>query len=113
MSHNRGIRTLFNDMISVPVSKAGVGRDSRLNNLRNECLIHRYIFVYQTTRWNYQLLVRAIAKEFFLSPETVKEIITDNDDFFKKTREGNHSPAILKEKYPHINWETPLLENYI
>ena len=117
MNVNRGITTLFPDeMIVVPVKRNGTGRDPRLHELRNECLLHRYLFLYNRTRWEYPMLIRALGVEFFISIDTVKEVIADNADLVKQFRRSLNEKGFTKDlfesKYPHMNWETPLLEYY-
>lgn len=114
----KGIRTLslFDDMVSVPVFRIGTGRDPRLHELRNECLIHRYLFIYHACRWEYPLLVAALAKEFFLSKDTVMEIIKDNSSCIKEIRKElaakGFDHSVFINKYPHINWAVPQMVHY-
>jgi hypothetical protein len=63
------------------------------------------------------MLIAALAKEFFLSKETVMEIIKENADMIRDIRKAlnelNFSAQVFISKYPHINWDAPQLEQYV
>lgn len=111
--NQRGIRTLFSDIIieDYPL-KIVKGRSERLDDLRNECLITRYLYLMKITGWRLDLLKHAIATDFFLSQRTVINILDDNDDMIRMIRKNLPDRKELEKKWPQYNWDKPELHDY-
>lgn len=105
----RGSQTLFADIFTpdVPVllKQRTKGRNSGLNEARNEAVVTRYWF-HGTTQpgIGYQRLIIKVAGEFFLSPFTITEIIDANYSLLKQLKQQGPTVKQLKEKYPHYCW---------
>ena len=112
---NRGIRTLFNDLIEedqYPL-KVVKGRSEELDDLRNECLVTRYLYMMQLTGWRLDLLKKMIAVDFFLRIRTVEKILDANYMLLKKIREKLPAKKELEKKWPQYSWEMPELSQYL
>jgi hypothetical protein len=106
----RGSNTLFADVFDLPVTeKQRKGRSESLISKRNEFLIDRYFFLGKTTGIRYELLMRIIAGEMFLSAYTVQEILFDNSAKIQAIKRANPTKKDLMKKWPHINWEAPVI----
>lgn len=106
----RGSNTLFNDIFVMPVAeKQRKGRSEFLISKRNEFLIDRYFYLGKTTGLRYELLIRIIADEMFLSAYTIQEILYDNSAKIQAVKKVSPSKKDLMRKWPHINWEAPVI----
>jgi len=109
----KGHQTLFNDIIEESPLRIVKGRSERLDNLRNQCLVERYLYMMKVTGWRYDLMLNLIAKDFFLSERTVTNILDENYHIVSSVRNNIPAKKELEKKWPHYNWETPTLDMYI
>lgn len=113
----RGSLTLFREIFETPdpvEENKRKGRSSSLNDLRNECLIHRYYWhgrlEYDGKRISYNSLLKTLADEFFLSPMTIPEIVNANLPQLAAIKRLWHDKDMsslqrhLARKYPHLVW---------
>lgn len=106
----RGQNTLFADVFSLPaIEKQRKGRSETLISKRNEFLIDRYFYLGKTTGLRYELLLRIISEEMFLAIYTVKDILDDNYTQVMAVKKNCPSKRDLMKKWPHINWEAPVV----
>lgn len=107
----RGANTLFADVFELPVQeKSRKGRSLFHIQQRNHCLIDRFVFYGRTTGFRYELLIRILSKEFFLSEDTIPDIIDNNYDLLRASKTANQTKDNLKEKWPHMHWGTPVVQ---
>lgn len=102
----RGVHTLFADIFTeqeLP-KQSNKGRNADLIAQRNECLIDRYFYLGETTGLRYELLVKRVAQEFFLSAVTVPEIINDNLDKLLQLKKAKPGKKYFQEKWQHLAW---------
>ncbi|MGC4034716.1 MAG: hypothetical protein QM764_02070 [Chitinophagaceae bacterium] len=110
----RGSITLFNDVIeTTPLPKQRKGRSETFDSLRNQCLIERYSYYMDETGWRYDLLIKVISKQFWLSEITVHNVIQSNRKLLKEVRANKRTRKELVQRWPHLNWDTPDLKVYI
>lgn len=110
----RGGVTLFKDIFTQEAPEAQRrGRSTTFDNERNECLITRYYFFGLKTGLRYELLVRIISRQFWISQRTVQNILFANHDILVRLRKENPTKTDLEKKWPHLNWGLPDLKDYI
>ena len=114
----RGANTLFRDFIIeeapvIPIDRRK-GRSSQLIEQRNECLVHRYH--YHRTRLiegktiSYNSLVKIVANEFWLSKDTVVDLMIDNHAALKTLNAEypaelhNSFVKFCGKKWLHLVW---------
>lgn len=113
----RGSNTLFSDIFitndTLPAPKQRKGRSASLIEMRNDLLIHRYVFYSELTpRLNYEFIIEKIAAELFLSPVTVPELIADNRGKIHALRRQQPNRLFFQKKYPHLVWDARTLLNF-
>lgn len=105
----RGSNTLFSDIFidDNPPVKTGKGRSVALHDARNEALISRYYYYgkFFDNKLKYDWIINTVAKEFWLSPVTVPEIIDDNFAVLANLKKQQPALKFFKEKYPHLVWD--------
>lgn len=110
----RGSNTLFadifEDQMPRPV-KTGKGRSVQLHDARNEALVSRYYFYckFFDNKLNYDWVINTVAKEFWLSPVTVPEIIDNSFETLATLKRSKPELKYFKEKYPHLVWDVRLV----
>ena len=110
----RGCNTLFKDIVTIePAEKQRRGRSLNFDKDRNDCLINAYYYFAANTGFRYELCIKIISKQFWLSEVTVGNILSLNHHLLVKVREAKPDRAELKKKWPHLNWELPSLKDYI
>ncbi len=109
----RGSNTLFSDIFETPstVVKQRKGRSSSLIAKRNECLIDRYYYLAKFHEKRYDIIIRNLSAEFFISEVTIPEIIDDNFDLLAALKKQQYPPAYFKAKWPHLTWANPQNQN--
>ena len=105
----RGSQTLFADIFTPEVpallKQRSKGRNSGLNEARNEAIVTRYWYHGSSIAGiSYQQLIVKVANEFFLSPFTITEIIDANYLRLKQLKQQSPTVKQLREKYPHYCW---------
>jgi hypothetical protein len=106
----RGTNTLFAEVFDIPaVAKQRKGRSETLYSRRNDFLIDRYYFLGKTTGLRFELLMRIVAEEMFLSTYTVQDILFDNTAKIQAVKKLSPTKKELMKKWPHINWEAPVI----
>ena len=110
----RGSNTLFSDIFPVTIpEKQRRGRSETYDSNRNECLISAYYFIGINSGYRYELLIKIISKQFWLSEVTVSNILQLNHHLLVKVRNEKPTKKELKEKWPHLSWEVPDLKDYV
>jgi hypothetical protein len=76
----KGVNTLFNDIFidKTEPEKQRKGRSESLYILRNECLLDRFFFYGKLTDKRYDVIVRTLSTEFFISEVTIPKVIDEN-----------------------------------
>lgn len=106
MRNAPGTLTLFKD-IFVPVApptKQRKGRSKELFQKRNECLVDRYWYYGRTSEKRYDVILKTLSGEFFLSEYTIAEIINDNYVLLKKVNEKKPEKSYFSRKWTHLVW---------
>ena len=101
----RGQR-LFNDLIKgksleTPAKK---GRSDKLIIRRNECLLARYYYYGYYKNLCYEDIIRRLAAEFFLSPNTLIQIIQNNTDQLQLIKKRANALYYFQNLWPHLKW---------
>ena len=111
----KGGNTLFNEifLIEPPVKRHSKGRSTTFDSERNKCLISRYYYFGLETGFRYDLLIKILSKQFWISEITVYNIIRANHDVLAGIRKEKPTRAELKKKWPHLSWELPDIKHYI
>lgn len=104
----RGSQSLFADIFYAETPVVQLipkrGRNSDLDDKRNECLIDRYYYTGKTTKTNYQELITSIAMQFFISPTTAHNVIQANKTHLLSLRAADPSKKYFQDKWPHLVW---------
>ncbi len=102
----RGSKTLFNDIFSESkTKKTGKGRSKEMHTARNSCLIDRYYYLGQFTKYKYEVVIGVLSQEFFLSTVTIPEIIDGCYEQLKDLKKRQPGIKYFKGKWPHLVWE--------
>lgn len=103
----RGIQTLYRQIFvedsSNPDSKRK-GRNEHLNNRRNDCLIDRYFWYGKFSGLRYDLIIKALSEEFFLTEVTVPRIVEDNFEKLAALKQMKPDKKYFLKKWPHLTW---------
>ena len=81
-----------------------LGRDAELLALRNEQILHRYVF-YIKQHLVYPKVVNLLMQEFRLSESTIGQMLNENEPEVTELRKNFPTTAQLNKKYPFANWE--------
>lgn len=104
----RGSNTLFSDIFPVnPPEKQRRGRSETCDQQRNLCLISAYYYIGVSSGYRYEILIRIISQQFWLSEITVSNILQLNHHLLVKVRNEKPTKKELKEKWPWLSWEIP------
>ncbi|MEO6456550.1 MAG: hypothetical protein ABIN97_20910 [Ginsengibacter sp.] len=110
----RGSKKIFSDLFETPFQKHKKGRSKKLYILRNECLLDRYIYYGHLSGKRYDLILKILSNDFFLSESTIADLLNCNYEklsSLKKSYQALSQIAIkkkLKSKWPHLSWEVTL-----
>jgi hypothetical protein len=110
----RGTNTLFSHLFNEPVQTISTpkkGRNTSLNEKRNEFLLSRYYYycTFFNKKLSYNFIIETIAEENYLSPVTIPEIIDDYFHILNKIKGEKPTLIDLRKRYPHIVWEPKLV----
>lgn len=72
--------------------------------MRNDCLLDRYYLYGKFYGLRYELIIKQLSKEFFLSEITIPQIIEDNFEKLTAVKKAAPNREQLIEKWPHLNW---------
>ncbi len=107
----RGSNTLFKDIFELPQpEKSRKGRSETLYSQRNECLLDRYFYYGYTTGNRFDIIIKTLSSEFWLSEITIPELIEKNYDKLTQVKKEYREldPLSLKiqlqQKWPHLVW---------
>jgi len=105
----RGSLTLFKDIFIESPSfsddiKKRKGRSEHHISRRNECLIDRYFFYAKFTGKRYDLVLKTISDEFFLSEVTIPEIIDANYEQLASLKKEQPNKNYFVKRWPHLIW---------
>lgn len=112
----KGGTTLFNEIFTEQATATTTttrGRSSIFDKDRNECLISRYYFFGLHTGFRYELLIKIISQQFWLSEVTVYNILKTNHQTLVDIRKQKPVKNDLKKRWPHLSWELPEIKDYI
>ena len=110
----RGGVSLFKDIFPEPAPEVQRrGRSITFDAERNECLVSRYYFFGLKTGLKYDMLLRIISKQFWISERTVSNILFANHHLLVKVRKDQPTKQELEKRWPHLNWGLPDLKDYI
>ena len=110
----RGSNILFTDYLPITQpEKQRRGRSETFDSQRNECLIYRYQYFGASTGFRYEILVKIIARQFWLSEVTVVNILQLNYDLRTQARKEQRDKKYLQQKWPHLTWELPSIKDYV
>jgi hypothetical protein len=103
----RGSLKLFSDLLDKEVAVMTVtkqGRSSNLIDQRDECLVSRYHYYLNFTEKRYNKILDDLSKEFFISPFTIQERLTENYDHVLKLNSEKPAKQYFAKKWPHFVW---------
>lgn len=109
----RGSQTLFNEIVEESPLRIVKGRSERLDSQRNQCLVERWLYMMKATGWRYDLMLRMISTDFFLSERTIINVLDENNSMLRSIRNDLPTRKDLEKKWPQFSWETPTLEMYL
>ena len=80
------------------------GRNDRLVALRNECLLARYFYYGFYKNRSYEEILRTLVSEFFLSPNTISNIIKEHAEQLMAIKKRAAVSYYFQNKWPHMKW---------
>jgi hypothetical protein len=80
------------------------GRNDKLLTRRNECLLARYFFLGFYKNMCYEEILRQLAAEFFLTPNTITHIIQGNEELLRAIKQRGGVTYYFQNKWPHLKW---------
>ncbi len=90
-----------NSGLGTPIQK---GRNNKLVTRRNECLLARYYYHGYCKNMCYEEVLRQLVAEFFLSPNTIANIILENTEHLQSLKQRAHLMYYFQNHWPHIKW---------
>jgi hypothetical protein len=98
---------LFNDILETSTpEKQSKGRDKRLIDKRNQCLIDRLFFYKKNYHWDYDYILSKLSDEFFLSVVTIPKILElpDSQLYLRTLKLEQPGKDKFAQKWPHMKW---------
>jgi hypothetical protein len=88
--------------------KEGIAKegDGRYTVERDEALAIRFYYHAAILSKRYDVCLRSLTKEFYLSENVIIQRLMTRQDFIKKLCDNKTTPKELKEVYPFYNWNT-------
>ena len=80
------------------------GRNDKLVTRRNECLLARYFYFGFYKNMCYEEILRQLVAEFFLSPNTIGQIIQNNPEMLQTIKHRGVVTYYFQNKWPHLKW---------
>jgi hypothetical protein len=105
----RGTKTLFTDLFLPtlePATKLRSGRNKDLCDKRNECLVERYYYHARIKHPDarYDILIKLLKDEFFLSDSTIPKILEQNTKHLHSLKKQQPSKSYFVKRWPHLVW---------
>ena len=104
----RGQTSLFKEIfVTTPPSHDGMarkGRSAKLHADRNECLVARYFYKCHFTEIRYNIIIDQLSKEFFISPVTIPEVLSEYAPKLHALKKQNPDKRYFQQKWPHLVW---------
>lgn len=104
----RGAHTFNSLFVDTPIileDKKLKGRNIDLVAIRNEELLHRYLYYGLYTDKRSDAILDQLVIERHLSKRRLQDIFCENVDILRKMRENPPTIKELREKYPHLVWQ--------
>jgi hypothetical protein len=89
------------DGLGAPAQK---GRNNRLLEKRNKCLLARYYYYGYFKNFCYEEIIRELVNEFFLSPNTIAAIVQQNVEQLHAMRKHTLVVYSFQNRWPHLKW---------
>ena len=86
-------------------AKSTKGRNIKMLSLRNECLADRYYYYGNYTDKRFDAIIEQLSEEFFLSCETINDIIQDKGPYLRVLKKEQPSLYYFQHKWPHYKWK--------
>src|SRR3954462_2942437 len=80
------------------------GRNNKLIEKRNECLLARYYYYGHFKNKCYEEILNLLMTEFYLSPNTIANIIQNNTDQLHAIRQRAMVMYYFQNHWPHYKW---------
>ena len=97
---------MFNELIKPgetdkPLNK---GRSETLLSQRNNCMLARFYYYGHHKKKNYENILQIMVAEFFLSPERISRIISQNAASIRAMKERGVAIGQLQATWPQFRW---------
>jgi hypothetical protein len=89
---------------TIPKTGNKKGRDSRLLSRRNECITDRYYYYGQHTQKRYEVIMKLMSNEFFLSIDTIPEIIGGSAKQLAELKQSKPAVGHFRLKWSFMKW---------
>lgn len=110
----RGYQTIFKGLFDDTEGGAALdqaeparrkGRDPVRHSKRTECLVDRYYYYVRFNReWRYEYVLEVLSEEFWLSPDTIPDLLTTNDRQLATLKRDKPDKGWFKKKWSHLVW---------
>lgn len=109
---HRGSRNLFSNLLieeddNVLTIARSIGRDQRLLQKRDECLVHRHYFYLKVKGLQYQDILSCLQNEFFLAEYTIVERLQMEDNYrlLRRLIKEEMPARDLRRQFPFLIWD--------
>jgi hypothetical protein len=97
-------KNLFSSSFKDGDAQSNKGRSRKNAKRRNECLADRYYYYGQYTDKRYNAIIEQLSLEFFLSKETVPDIIESQVEYLKELKKAKPGIYYFQNRWPHLKW---------
>ncbi len=97
--------TNFKNDIKEPGVQQTRKRSNKLRLQRNECLADRYYYFSHFTDKRYNIIIENIMSEFFLSRETISDIIQSQSAYLVNLKKNKPGIFYFQNKWGHLIWK--------
>ncbi len=80
------------------------GRNNALLRKRNECLSARFYYYGQVKHKCFEDTVRSLVNEFYLSPNTVCNIIREHAAYVQHLKQQAPTTSYFQNRWAHLRW---------
>lgn len=101
----RGKATFKNETENIATPRIK-GRNLGKLARRNECLADRYHYYCNYTDKRFEVVIEQLSFEFFLSNETINDIIRSQGPYLHVLKKEKPSLYYFQNKWPHLKWKS-------
>lgn len=90
--------------INEPETPTRRGRNSKLIQRRNKCIADRYYYYGHLTQKRFDVIMKLLSREFFLSVDTLPAIIDSCTERLETLKEMKPTVKYFRLQWPFMKW---------